>query len=87
MLCRGKTFYIKPNQLHFITVTISITTYCIFDCVMLDVSIVTQVADTYNIELETEIISRHTSNERHIGMYSTFVNTYFFPFVRVLELL
>ena len=54
---------------------------------MLDVSIVTQVADGYNIELETEIISRHTSNEKHIAMYSTFVNTFIFPFVRVLELL
>ena len=59
-MCRGKTFYIKPSHLHFINVTISITTYCIFDCDMLDVSIVTQVADAYNIELETEILSRHT---------------------------
>jgi len=54
---------------------------------MLDVSIVTQVADVYNIELETEIISRHTSNERHIAKYSRFVNTLIFPFLSVLELL
>jgi len=46
---------------------------------MLDVSIVTQVADGYNIELENEILSRHTSNERHIAIYSRFVNTLIFP--------
>jgi len=50
-------------------------------------SIVTQVADGYNIELETEILARHTSNERHIAICSRFVNTLIFPFVRVLELL
>jgi len=54
---------------------------------MLDVFLVTQLADGYNIELETEILSRHTSNERHIAMYSKIVNTLNFPFVRVLELL
>jgi len=54
---------------------------------MLDVSIVTQVPDGYNIELETKILSRHTSNERHIAIYSRFVNTLIIPFVRVLELL
>jgi len=83
-----KRFTIKPSQLHFITVTISITTYCIFDCVILDVNLVTQVTDGCNIERETEILSRPTSNERHLAMYHMFVNSFlFFVFVCVLELL
>ena len=47
---------------------------------MLDVSLVTQVTDGCNIELETEILSRPTSNKRHIAMYFTFVNSFFFSF-------
>ena len=54
---------------------------------MLDVSLVTQVTDGCNTELETEILSRPTSNKRHIAMYLTFVNSFFFLYVRVLELL
>ena len=47
---------------------------------MLEVSLVTQVTDGCNIERETEILSWPTSNERHIAMYFTFVNSFFFFF-------
>ena len=34
--------------------------YIVYLTVMIEVSIVKEVADGYNIELETEILSRHT---------------------------